>query len=242
MVKEELFKLVTLHGIDRDIDDLRVQTVQQIKQLKMDQDRLATAQQQLDAKVEDLKRRKVESEQIESEIKGIEYRYKECSYQLLNLKDQKSYDAMKSQLQNLRESIIARESDGIEVLGHIESLDKTVEKYRGKIREEETRISEYRTQIEKQQVEYAPQLEELKKKRGDYARQIAAVVLTMYDRLLKLPDRRPMAELEGRNCSGCHSSVTLEAIEHLKMQQTLVTCNTCGRILYLPALLSKAAE
>ena len=241
-MKQELFKLVTLHQFDRDIRELKAHLDERQLQFEQHQQRLETAKGQLEEKMDALKREKVRGEEIETDIKASETRYKECSYQLLNLKDQKSYDAMKMQLQDIRESIDSKENEGLETLNKVEELNKTVEMYQGKIDEEVARLEQEEKDIAAEREKQAPELEAMVQKRTSYAEQIAKPVLDKYEKLLSHADKKPMVELDGRSCTGCYSEITLDAYERVKMMEEVVTCLTCGKIVYSSALLGAAEE
>ncbi|MBF0245536.1 MAG: hypothetical protein HQL31_09745, partial [Planctomycetes bacterium] len=70
-----------------------------------------------------------------------------------------------------------------------------------------------------------------------YARTIAPAILDAYERLHKRPDRKAVVVLNGRNCTGCYSVVTLETQSQVKQMVQLTFCHTCGSILHIPSLL-----
>ena len=118
-MKEELIKLVTLQKYDKELLDIESHLDGARKKIKLDEVRLAKAQGQLDDKIADLKGKQLVSEKIDTFHKGAQIKYKEYSYQLMGLKDQKAYDAMKQQLQDLKEEIEHNETVGISVLEEI---------------------------------------------------------------------------------------------------------------------------
>jgi predicted nucleic acid-binding Zn-ribbon protein len=238
-MKEELIRLVTLQKYDRQIIEIESHLNNLQEQIKKDEVRLAKAKEQLSAKEQELQDRKVDSSRIDHDIQASEVRYKEYSYQLMNLKDTKSYDAMKSQLEELREEISQMESSGIDLLNEIEELEKTLAMYNEKIGAEETRIQEQKNLLEKDTQSRSEEKNELIKRSESYSAEISPEVMRTYKRLLKLPNGVALASVEGRTCTGCYSNITLENLEVVKMMSGLVSCNSCGRILYIPSLLGQ---
>ena len=239
-MKEELIKLVTLQKYDKELLDIESHLDGARKKIKLDEVRLAKAQGQLDDKIADLKGKQLVSEKIDTFLKGAQIKYKEYSYQLMGLKDQKAYDAMKQQLQDLKEEIEHNETVGISVLEEIEELSSTVDLYQGKISEEATRIVEVKENLEKNDEQKKNETAGLRAKRNEYSQHVNPALLKKYERLLGLPNSLAIATVNGRSCTGCYSDITREDLEKVKLLEQIVTCNNCSRILYIPALLGDA--
>lgn len=239
-MKDELIKLVTLQKFDSEYRDIQNDIKGSTQKVEQDEQRLAKAEQQYESKKKEAQLKQVHSDRLDQDIKAFELRYKECNYQLMSLKDQKAYDAMKTQLQELRDQISSTESEGIEVLNELEELNKTVTMYKEKIDEEHKRIGELKESMKTQLEEKGKELEALKLKRDSYAENISSSTVDIYNRLLGLPDGKPLAEVQDRTCIGCYSTITLEDLESVKMAEKIITCNQCGRILYIPAQLGAA--
>lgn len=241
-LKDEIFKLVTLNGYDRELFDLGRDLADRRAQLKKDEDRLKLAGEQLAQKKEEQRRRRMEYDRVDVDIKAAEQRFKECNVQLMRIKDIKAYDTMKVQLQTLKDTIANREAAGMVILGEMEELEKTAKLYQEKIDAEAKRLEGVRASFQADEAKLKPELEEKRGRRDAYAKAIDPECLAVYARLLKLPDRRPMAVLDGRTCLGCFSQATPDMVERVKMQDRLILCSSCGRILYFPDLVGKPAE
>lgn len=237
--KEELNKLVTLSGCDTEIQDIRRHVDGRKLQLKKDDERLKLAREQLAQKKDDLRKKKMESDRVDVDVKSLEMRYKECNCHLMKLKDEKSYDAMKLQLQDVKENIESREAAGIEILREMEELEKTVNLYQEKISAEENRLAVLRDEIKAEEEKCKPGLEALELKRKSCAMSVDPDCMSVYERLRKLPNKRAMAELEGRTCLGCYSEATPDVTDKVKLKEKLVCCSSCGRILFVPAAAEK---
>lgn len=236
-MNEELIKLVTLQKYDKELMGLEAHIKDSQEQIEKDIKRLEKAKEQLEAKEQDVKFQKLESEKTENFIKSAEVSYKEYNYQMMGLKDQKAYDAMKLQLEELKDQISERENHGIEILSRIEELNKTIAVYQEKINEEEKRIEKTKSDLAEEVNQRSEEKSGLKVKRDEYAKHIDAKLLAQYEKLLLLPKHQALAELDDRTCTGCYSTITRDALETIKLQERIVTCDSCGRILYIPSSL-----
>jgi hypothetical protein len=241
-MKDELIRLVTLQKFDLQVLEIEDHLTGLKKDIAVAEERLAKAQGQVDQKHRAVELKKMESKRIDGDIGEAERRYKETNYQLMGLKDAKSYETMKLQIEELRERIGALESRGIEVLGEVEEGEKTLGLYQQKIAEEEARIQGMKDNLAKEEASRSTELGELKNKRHEYIKHIAPALLATYNRLLGMSDRKALAELSGRTCTGCYSNITLDNLEAVKTSSGIVHCNTCGRIVYLPSVLGAAEE
>ncbi len=236
-MKEELIKLVTLQKYDRQIIEIDSHLNGLSQQIAKDEQRLAKAREQVSDKETSLQSKKVESSRSDSDIQDSEIKYKEYSYQLMSLKDAKAYDAMKAQIEALREDISNKESMAIDLLNDIEETEKTLAIYNEKITAEEARIQTQKDVLSQDESSRADEKGELTKRRESYAAEISPEVMRSYNRLLKLPNGVALAAVEGRTCTGCYSNITLDNLEIVKMMSHLVQCGSCNRILYIPGLL-----
>jgi predicted nucleic acid-binding Zn-ribbon protein len=243
-MKEELIKLVTLQKFDQQILEIEDHLTDLIKDIDTADKRLAKARQQTEEKEEKVKKLKVQSENLDTEVASIEAQYKENNYQLMTLKDTKAYESMKLQMEELLNSKEAKENSGIDILNSIEEEEKTLAMYHEKINAEDERIQGLRDQLETEKGKRAEEKEELVQKRKGYAESVNPKLLADYTRLLGMPDRKAIATVDpnSRACYGCYSTVTRENLENIKAMGTIVNCNSCGRILYIPSLLGSAED
>ena len=76
-------------------------------------------------------------------------------------------------------------------------------------------------------------MEKIKAQRGALAEKVEKNVLEKYDRLLKNRDGLALASVVGDSCQGCFRIMPPQVINEIKMNNELVFCDNCARILYL---------
>jgi len=241
-MKDELIRLVTLQKFDLQVLEIEDHLSGLKKDITTAEERLAKAKGQLDQKHRAVEQKKMESKRIDGDIADAERKYKEYSYQLMGMKDAKSYEAMKLQMEELRVRLGESETRGIGILGEVEEGEKVLGLYQQKIKEEEVRIQGLRDHLSKEGESRLAERNQLKSKRQEYVKHVAPALLATYNRLLGAADRKALAELSGRTCTGCYCNITLDNMEAVKTSVRIVHCNTCGRIVYLPSVLGAAEE
>jgi predicted nucleic acid-binding Zn-ribbon protein len=65
--------------------------------------------------------------------------------------------------------------------------------------------------------------------------ELEAATLRLYDRLRSTRGGIAVAEVKQRTCQGCRVTMTAAYEQRLRHGETIVTCQSCGRILYLDA-------
>lgn len=243
-MKEELVRLVTLQKYDLQILEIEDHLTNLSKDISVAEARLEKARQQTEEKEEKLKRLKAQSQTIETEINSLEEQYKENNYQLMTLKDAKAYESMKLQMEELKAQAESKEASGIELLSTIENEEKTLAMYHEKINAEAERIEGLKSGLGGEEGKRSEEKDELKQKRKGFAEHISPKLLSTYERLLNMPDRKALVAVNPNNraCTGCYSTITRENMENVKMMNDVVHCNSCGRIVYVPALLGSDSE
>lgn len=125
-MREELIQLVTLQKFDTQILEIDDHLIGLQKDIDQAEARLEVARQQVAKKEEGLKEVQLQSRTLDNNIAESGARYKEYSYQLMSMKDEKSYDAMKLQMEELKNATEEQESRGLELLEDIEATEKAV--------------------------------------------------------------------------------------------------------------------
>ncbi|RMF82007.1 MAG: hypothetical protein D6744_06460, partial [Planctomycetota bacterium] len=88
---------------------------------------------------------------------------------------------------------------------------------------------------------FAGRLEELRREKAAAAEQLEPQVRALFDRLAERYEGEVLAEVQRTNprrdefvCGGCHIALRPDVPNTLKIRDEILTCKTCGRILYLP--------
>ena len=76
-------------------------------------------------------------------------------------------------------------------------------------------------------------LEELKKERDELASKVDEDLLDRFNRLFASKGDAAVVALEHDVCTGCHMKITTQTAVRVKGGKEIVSCEQCGRILYL---------
>ena len=169
----------------------------------------------------------------ELEIASKEGNIKKFQIQLFSLKTNKEYQAMVKEIEGLKAEVSIIEEKVINLLDEIENLEKDIEKEKEDLKEEEKKYLEEKKKIEERLNQINQNLENLEFKRRQKTPEIENKILSLYERILKNRDYLAIIPVINNACKGCNITVTPQVINEIKMNDKIVTCEVCNRILYL---------
>jgi len=112
--------------------------------------------------------------------------------------------------------------------GEIDAADKSA-------RATKDSISRQLTDLETKSKALGSQQQELEKERETLAAQIDDDLLDQFERLFNSKGDAAVVAVEHGVCTGCHMKVTTATASRVKAGKEIVSCENCGRILYLGA-------
>ncbi len=96
----------------------------------------------------------------------------------------------------------------------------------------EARLAAYRHEVQTLEGE----LLDLRRRREEAASQIDPALLRRYERLRERKDGVAVAAVSGGTCGACHVALPEVLLSRLQQEEeAILTCEECGRILYVPA-------
>ena len=93
-------------------------------------------------------------------------------------------------------------------------------------------VEQAKTRVAKDQDELAAE----RGKRGEVASAVSAPVLAVYQRVYKLRGGTAMARASDERCLACNVVMRPHVAQKLRLGKEILTCESCGRILYLQEL------
>jgi uncharacterized protein len=144
------------------------------------------------------------------------------------------FQAMGHEIQRYENEIKKIEDDELELM-------LQADKAKAELAEEEKKAATTKESISRQLVDLADKtkalesrLQELTKERTELATKIDEDLLDRFDRLFESKGDAAVVALEHNVCTGCHMKVTTATVMHAKAGKEIVSCEQCGRILYVP--------
>ena len=203
----------------------------------------ASLQRELDAAQRTLENDKARATQIEVERKRLEVeadskRTQIAKYQTQQFETRKNeeYTALKHEIERAQSDINTIEDRELELMQEFEDLKPVIAAADAKYSAEKNRVANLMKIADEKVGVLQGRADELKVERDAVAEEVKASdddLFELYEKLFRTKAGRAIVPLEGNHCSGCHMTVTPATLRDAKVGTTVVSCEQCGRIVYV---------
>lgn len=236
----KLEALRELQEIELQLVDIRRQLAAKQRLLRQQAERLKSAEQAVLAEKQELKRSQMAVDELDTDLKARDAHLAKLRENLNNVRTNKEYAAILSQLNTERAERQRIETRAFELMEGVESRRKTVAQHETGIGEESSRLSAVQSQFDQTQQTFASRLTSLEKRRDDAATKLGKEALGLFNRVSERYEGEVMARVLRTHprrdefiCEGCNMSLAAERANALLTRDDIITCDNCGRILFI---------
>ena len=234
-MNSELEQLLVLQ--DRQQKIRQIQT--EIKTLPLERAHLELQLATTAADVESLKQK---GRQVEVERKRLELDVGTRNENISRLKTQQyqtrkndEFRAIGHEIERYENEIRKLEDQELELMIEADKLKAELEAAEKTARSTKDTVSRQLANLESKSKALEIQRQELEKERKSLAAGIDADLLDQFERLFNSKGDAAVVAVEHGVCTGCHMKVTTATASRVKAGKEIVSCENCGRILYLGA-------
>lgn len=187
---------------------------------------------QWEEKVQDLKLRQasqaLEVQQWREKLQGLEQRMYGGS-----VRNPRELESLQAELQYARTHIQEEEDKWLNLMVDLEEGEKRLAKARVDMEQGERAWTETTSVLSKEQATLSRRLAELMSNRQQMASGTPPALLSRYEQVRKASNGHAIAKVERGMCMGCRLTLPTTDLQRVRTSRELVTCNSCGRILYM---------
>jgi predicted nucleic acid-binding Zn-ribbon protein len=234
-VHSELEQLLVLQ--DRQQKIRQIQT--EIKTVPLERAHLES---QLAASAAGVELLKQKARQVEIERKKLELDVGTRTESIARLKTQQyqtrkndEFQALGHEIERYENEIRKLEDQELELMIEADKLKAEMEATDKSARATKDTISRQLTDLDAKSKALDDQQRELQKEREALAAEIDADLLDQFERLFNSKGDAAVVAVDHGVCTGCHMKVTTATASRVKAGKEIVSCENCGRILYLGA-------
>ena len=136
-----------------------------------------------------------------------------------------------------RSFIRARRSENedklLDVMVDLEGREEARSQAEGTLQRLEAERPGLEAELTEEQRRLSAELAELNRRRDNLAPQLGADVAVLYESLRRSKGGRAVAVVERGMCQGCRVALSTGQLQQVRINQNLVQCSSCHRILYL---------
>ena len=144
------------------------------------------------------------------------------------------FQAMGHEIERYENEIKKIEDEELELMLQTDKLKAELGVEEKKAATTKESISRQLVDLDEKSKTLESRLQELTKEREDLGTKIDEDLLDRFDRLFESKGDAAVVALEHNVCTGCHMKVTTATVAHAKAGKEIVSCEQCGRIVYVP--------
>jgi predicted nucleic acid-binding Zn-ribbon protein len=180
--------------------------------------------------------------QLEDDIKVQEQKISKLRDQMLQAKTNEQYRAFQNEIGYCETEIRKAEDRILDLMAEAEPLEQAVKKAEVALTEEKKVVEGEKDRARKQTEEDKGILQKLEEERKQLTAAIDGKVLTQYERIRRRWHGHAVSDATEGRCSACQIALRPQRWQDLKKGDQLLTCETCGRILYYNPPVDFSAE
>jgi len=189
------------------------------------QSSLAAAKLRVNQIESERKQRELEIEAKKSQIE------KYLNQQLLTRKNEE-YKALTHEIEMAKEVIFKIEDAQIALMEQAEAAQKEVGRATLEAAAAKKLLDDQVGQLDQREANLRKELAEVQANRAALAGVVDESIRNRYERIFKSKGENVVVGIEHSACGGCHMKLPAQIVTHCRAQAELVTCPSCGRILY----------
>ncbi|MDH4100694.1 MAG: C4-type zinc ribbon domain-containing protein, partial [Nitrospirota bacterium] len=151
---------------------------------------------------------------------------------LAEIKTNKEYFAHLKEVETVEKTVKGLEDDILSLMEKVEAASRQVEESESRLKEEEAKLAEESKKIEESFAAVDQELAELGKRREVEAANITPDIFETYDKLVARHNGLAVVEALNYSCMGCHMNLRPQVFNNVRLNNALITCDYCYRILY----------
>ena len=168
---------------------------------------------------------------IEQDVKQHQEQIRKYGAQLSEIKNNKEYKALNSEIAFLKGKIEEAESALLELMDSDAEAKAKVEEAKAELQKAEQRKKEKEGDLRHQIDSLETEIESVRAKRNDLARTLPIPVVKHYGAMIKHKNNQAVAFNRDGSCGACGFVIRQQMRIELQLKRKLVYCENCGRIL-----------
>jgi len=227
----DLELLLKLQSVDYDLGELersKEYIPDMMDNLKKE---IADTRNKLGTIKQELETSRLESKEVDLSLQQKQGKLKGLLERMMAIKTNKEYDALVSEIDKIKEDISLLETRSLELIEIIEGYEKDLEG----LEEKSSTIEETnQTQMDslQQQIDsVGSKIESKEHEREQLVRDISKRAISAYERIRRGKGGAAVVAVKKRACGACFKALPPQRIQEIKLGETIITCDSCGRML-----------
>lgn len=238
----DLATVKELQDVDRRIGELTLRIQAIPAQIKKIEDQLNEFLHAHDERKTRLASNQKERRDLEGEVQLIKAKIAKHRDQLYEVKTNEAYRTMLHEIEGEEARIRSIEDRILEKMSEAEQLEKYVHDAAARLDSERSRVAAQKKELEAERQSDEDERRQAEERRRALAAALGESTLRLYEKTRKSRGTAAVPVIDG-SCAGCHVKLRPQFYNEVRSSDALLTCESCGRILYyVESPVDKAAE
>jgi predicted nucleic acid-binding Zn-ribbon protein len=238
----DLEKLIELEKVDREALRLNEEVAGLPRRVAAIEEKLAEHKAAVEKAKAKIKGNEANRRQLETDIKGFQEKIAKYRSQSSSVKTNDEYRALMHEVEFAEKQISGCEDKILELMLALENEEKALKVAEAELKTEAADVEKEKAEARVRTAEDEKLLAGLKDKRQQLRSGVNDSPLAHYDRVMR-QRKSAIAEARDQKCMACFVMVRPQTWQEIRTNEQVVTCNSCGRILYFdPASEAAAPE
>ncbi|HYX54111.1 MAG TPA: C4-type zinc ribbon domain-containing protein [Candidatus Limnocylindrales bacterium] len=245
-MNSDLHNLIELEKVDREIARLTDEIAALPRRVAEIEGKLADDKAAVEKARQAIKNNEANRRKYESDIQACQQKIVKYRGQSSSVKTNDEYRALMHEVEFAEKEISGCEDKILELMISLENDEKKLKAAEADLKAESVAVEKEKEEARKRTATDEDQLKTLNAQRTQLRGTVGDSALAHYDRVLR-QRKTAIAEAREQKCQTCFVMVRPQTWEELKTNEQIITCSSCGRILYYdpahaPALPPEAAK
>ena len=228
----DLSNLIALQEADREIARLNAEVQALPLRVAAIEEKLSHTRAELEKAKAALTANQKSRKQLDIEIQDQRAKISKYREQSLAVKTNEQYKALLHEIEYAESHIRAAEDKTLEAMVEADAHEAALKAAEAELKEETAEIEKEKAEARARTTEDEALLREWAAKRDGLRGQITPAVLEHYDHVLKQRKTSAITEAREHQCAECHVLLRPQTYNEVRRNDSIVTCDSCGRILY----------
>jgi predicted nucleic acid-binding Zn-ribbon protein len=230
-LNEQLRLLRELQDVDLQLKAIEADKERFPMEMKNLDEKLASEKEMLKKREERIELLEKERRQKEGDLELEQERMRRAQSKLYDVKTNKEYQALLTEIETLKEINGQREIEILEIMDEIDKLKRELRKMEKELLETEQWIGAEKKRLEESLGKLDGALASKKRKRTMVTKKLSPELIALYQ---TLKEKRQTAVVPARfgACQGCNMKIPPQMFNEVQRSEEIIVCPSCNRVLY----------
>lgn len=233
-MNQDLEKLIELDKVGQEVARLKDEIATMPRKVAEIEAKLNVAKSEVDAAKAAIKTQEANRRKFESDIQDWQQKISKFREQSLSVKTNEQYKALMTEIEFAEKHISECEENILVGMDSAEGLNAALKNAEAELKADTDEIQREKAHVLSVTAEDQKKLAELDKQRQSLRSGVDASTLAHFERIAT-KRKGAITEAFDQKCGGCNVMLRPQKYNELLSNKGLVTCDSCGRILYADA-------